>query len=99
MPAQLIAALLADGEDLYGIHRYTPNIPSVITEALYLSNAAEAALLARADVVTAEARAIADGILRWLRTSDPGSGFVPEFTDGSSSGTGGTENCRDPALT
>jgi hypothetical protein len=92
------ARLNANGEDLYGLHRYTPGIPSVITEAGYLTNASEAALFARQDVLEAQAHGIADGIVRWLTTNDPGSGFVPEFVDGSSSGTGGIDNCTDPQL-
>lgn len=86
------------GSDLYGIHRYSPNIPSVITEAGYLSNYAEAVNLARPSVQQAEAQAIADGVLRWLLTSDAGSGFTAHFIDPNSTGTGGTENCIDPPL-
>jgi N-acetylmuramoyl-L-alanine amidase len=90
--------LRSPGSDLYGIHRYTPNIPSVITEAGYLSNYSEAVNLARPSVQQAEAQAIADGVLRWLSTSDSGSGFTPHFTDPNSTGTGGTDNCTDPVL-
>ncbi len=92
------ARLKDNGENLYGIHRYTPNIPSVITEAGYLSNPSEAALFARDDVRDTEAVAIVDAIERWLNTKDVGSGYLPEFVDGGSSGTGGTDNCTDPAL-
>jgi len=38
-----------DGKDLYGILQYTPGLTSVITEAAYLSNPAEARLLADPD--------------------------------------------------
>lgn len=92
------ARLKDNGENLYGIHRYTPNIPSVITEAGYLSNASEAALFARDDARDTEAVAIVDAIERWLNTKDTGSGFLPEFVDGGSTGTGGTDNCTDPTL-
>ncbi len=92
------ARLRAPGSDLYGIHRFSPNVPSVITEAGYLSNPSEARNLARPDVQQAEAQALADGILRWLATADAGSGYTPHFIDPNSTGTGGTEGCRDPAL-
>ena len=91
--------LNGDGDDLYGIHRFTPDVPSVITEALYISHAPEAALLVRDDVRAAEARAIATGILRWLRTEDAGSSYNEPFLDSGSSGTGGFGSCTDPALT
>ncbi|MDH3706587.1 MAG: N-acetylmuramoyl-L-alanine amidase [Acidimicrobiia bacterium] len=88
----------SSGADYYGIHRYTPGIPSAITEPGYLSNPAEAALFARADVQDAHAVAIADGIQRYLTTGDPGSGYNGPFTDSSSGGTGGTGGCVDPPL-
>ena len=47
--------LNAERTDFYGIHRRTPEVTSVITEFLWLSNGAEAALLARGDVKDAEA--------------------------------------------
>lgn len=87
-----------DGADLYGIHRFTPGLPSVITEAGYLSNASEAALFTDNDVQWAHGRAIADGLVRWASTSDPGSGYLPNFVDASSSGTGGFDGCVDPRL-
>ncbi len=87
-----------DGDDLYGIHRYTPDVVSVITEALYLSNRSEAELLAQSSVQDAEAVALADGIIRFITTNDAGSRFNGAFTDAGSSGTGGTDNCTDPRL-
>ncbi len=87
-----------EGDDLYGIHRYTPGVPSVITEVGYLSNPTEAALFVDNDVQWAHGRAIAEGIARWTNTSDAGSGFNPDFVDAGSSGTGGFDGCTDPAL-
>jgi N-acetylmuramoyl-L-alanine amidase len=87
-----------DGTDLYGVLRNAPNVPSVITEALYLSNPPEARLLATTAVQDAQARAIATGIVRFLTTADPGSGFTPPFVDESTTGTGGVDGCRDPQL-
>ncbi len=96
--AGVSSRLNAAGGDFYGIHRRTPRVVSVITEFLYLSNPPEAALLARPAVQRAEARALADGIIRWFDTRDPGSGYLPDFVDTTDSGAGGFENCTDPAL-
>lgn len=87
------------GTDLYGIHRFSPEIDSVITEFMYLSNPSEAALLARQDVLDAQADAIVDGVLRWWFTNDSGTSLGRTFTDPSSSGTGGFDACVDPSLT
>ncbi len=90
--------LREDGDDLYGLHRNSGEVVSVITEALYLSNPAEAALIAQASVQQVEAQALADGLNRWLTTADAGGGYTPHFTDPTSTGTGGTEGCVDPPL-
>ncbi len=95
---KVASRIRSDGTDLYGVLRNAPNVPSVITEALYLSNPPEARLLATPQVQDAEARAIAWGIVRFLTTSDPGSGFQPPFVDESTTGTGGVDGCRDPQL-
>ena len=87
-----------EGTDFYGIHRRTPEVTSVITEFLWLSNGAEAALLARDDVKDAEATAIATGIDRWYRSTHRGSGFLSPFVDTFDSGGGGFEGCVDPPL-
>ena len=86
------------GEDLYGIHRFTPGVPSVIAEAGYLSNPSEEALFVDNDVQWAHGRAIAEALIRWDRTDDAGSGYLDDFVDDSSSGTGGFDGCTDPAL-
>jgi len=90
--------LREDGKDLYGVHRYSPELDSVITEFLYLSNASEAALMKRPDVIDAEAQSIVDGIMRWWFTDDSGTSRGRQFTDSSSTGTGGFDGCTDPAL-
>jgi N-acetylmuramoyl-L-alanine amidase len=88
-----------DGSDFYGVLRRTAGIPSVLVEAAYLSNPAEADLLARPDVQSAEAQAIADAIERWFLTDDPGSGYMePLFRGYASSGGGTFANCNDPEL-
>jgi len=85
-------------DDLYGILQYTPGIATVITEAAYLSTPAEARLLADPEVQRVEAVAIADGIERYLTTSDPGSGFNPMFSTSRKLSAGGPGGCRDPEL-
>lgn len=86
------------GTDFYGIHRRTPDVTSVITEFLWLSNGPEARLLARSAVRDAEAEALARGIDRWYRSEHRGSGFLRPFVDTFDSGGGGFEGCRDPLL-
>ncbi len=90
--------LREDGKDLYGVHRFSPELDSVITEFLYLSNSSEAQLMKRPEVIEAEAQSIVDGILRWWFTEDSGTTRGRQFTDSSSTGTGGFDNCNDPAL-
>lgn len=90
--------LNSEGADLYGLHRYTPGVVSVITEAGYLSNASEAELFVDNDFQWSHGRAIADALMRWHRTVDAGSGYLEDFVDDSSSGTGGFDGCTDPRL-
>ena len=87
-----------DGMDLYGIHRFSPEITSIITEFVYLSNAPEAALMQQPGMIEIEAQAIVDGLLRWWWTEDAGTSLGRSFTDSSSSGTGGFDGCTDPVL-
>lgn len=94
----VITRLNDEGGDFYGFHRRTPDVTSIITEFLWLSNGAEAALLARTEVRNAEAEAIAAGIDRWYRTENVGSGFLKPFVDTFDSGGGGFEGCVDPPL-
>ena len=82
--------------EFYGLLRRTPELTSVITEWMYLSNASEAALLARPDVLEAEAQAIVRGVLRFLGTNDPGSGFVANWIDDTSNPL--PSICIDPRL-
>lgn len=91
--------LREDGMDLYGVHRFSPGVESIITEFLYLSNPSEGALMRRAEVIDAEAQSIVDGLIRWWFSNDVGTTRGREFTDSSSSGTGGFDGCVDPALT
>ena len=87
-----------DGKDLYGILQYTPGMTSVITEAAYLSTRAEARLLADPDVQAAEATAVAHGIVRYLTTDDPGTGYNGTTTTSRRLSTGSPYGCTDPPL-
>jgi N-acetylmuramoyl-L-alanine amidase len=89
----------AQGDDYYGILRRTQGTPAALLEVGFISHKAEERLYARADVQRAVGQAVARGVVRFLTTADPGSGFVnpPRLADDNRSG-GGTENCQDPPL-
>ncbi|MFN2607989.1 MAG: N-acetylmuramoyl-L-alanine amidase [Acidimicrobiales bacterium] len=82
--------------DYYAILRLPSAIPTVLAELAYITNPPEADLLARPDVQAVEGDAVARGILRWLRTSDPGSGFTVPYP--RTEPAGGTVTCTDPRL-
>ncbi|MDZ7674319.1 MAG: N-acetylmuramoyl-L-alanine amidase [Acidimicrobiales bacterium] len=90
---------LNDGDDFYGILRRAQGVPSALSEAAYLSNPAEDALLKRDDVRETEATAFATAIIRFLTTEDEGSGYLPPLESPSDpGGGGGTGGCNDPPL-
>lgn len=87
------------GDDYYGILRHTQGVTSALAELAFVSNPPEAELLARPDVQQVEGDAVARGILRFLTTRDPGSGFVEPYPRTSpAGGGGGASNCDDPPL-
>lgn len=89
----------ASGGDYYGILRRSSGVPTALSEALFLSNPPEAALLAMQETQQAEAEALARAIQRFLTTDDPGSGFVDPYPRTEPAGPGGgADNCQDPAL-
>jgi N-acetylmuramoyl-L-alanine amidase len=89
----------AAGDDYYGVLRASAGVPAVISEAAFLSNPAEAALLARPDVQEAEGDALARAVARFLTTDDPGSGFVDAEPRREPAGPGGgAAGCVDPPL-
>ena len=90
--------LNSQGGDYYHMLRETAGTPSVIAELAYISDPPEADLLARPDVQRVEGEAVARGILRYLRTQDPGSGYVTPLPRPSTDNGGGSEGCVDPAL-
>ena len=86
--------------DYYAMLRMPGVVTSVLAELAFISNPAEAELLARPDVRAVEGAAVARGILRYLRTSEPGSGFTipyPRVDPPSAPGEPPTP-CVDPPL-
>jgi N-acetylmuramoyl-L-alanine amidase len=87
------------GEDFYGMLRRTKGVPAVLSEAAYLSNPAEDALLNTEAFREAEAKAITDAFVRLVTTDEPGSGYVPtKVAPTPAGGGGGTAGCVDPPL-
>ena len=95
----VVARVGATGDDYYGVLRRAKGTPAALIEGAFLSNPAEESLLQRKEVQKAEGEAISRGILRYLRSQDPGSGFLPPFTSSApAGGGGGADDCEDPAL-
>ena len=87
------------GGDYYGILRQATGVPTSLVELAFITNGPEAELLARPDVQQVEGRAVAAGILRYLNTADPGSGYTEPYTRTTPAGPGGgSAGCQDPAL-
>jgi N-acetylmuramoyl-L-alanine amidase len=89
----------AEGDDFYGILRRTQGTPTTLLEVGFISRKAEERLYAQPEVQAAVGQAVARGVLRFLTTADPGSGYVtpPQMADDNGLG-GGTEGCKDPTL-
>jgi N-acetylmuramoyl-L-alanine amidase len=87
------------GGDYYGILRRTNGITGVLSEALFLPNPKEEALLVREDVQQGEAEAITRGVRRFMLGDDAGSGFTDPYPRTEPAGPGGgTSGCEDPPL-
>ena len=84
--------------DYYAMLRLPRPVVSVLAELAFISNPPEAELLARPDVQQVEGQAVARGILRYLNTGDPGSGFVEPYPRPDPPGVGGGTPCVDPPL-
>ncbi len=96
--AGVLVVLDDEGNDAYGIVR-RPMVTSALVELAYLGNPDEAALLATDEYVEAASTAVADGIERFLTTSEPGSGFIETPRVFNPSGlTGGVGDCVNPRL-
>lgn len=91
--------LRADGGDYYGILARTAGVPAVLSEAAFISNAPEEALLADPAFQAVEAQALTDAIVRFVTSPDPGSGFVEPYPRTEPAGPGGgSQGCVDPPL-
>jgi N-acetylmuramoyl-L-alanine amidase len=87
------------GDDYYGILRRSAanGVVASLAELAFVTNPSEEALLRTDEVRRAEAKAVARGVVRFLRSEDPGSGFVvPYPRTEPAGGGGGTEGCTDP---
>jgi len=88
------------GNDYYGILRISAigGVVATLAELAFVTNPSEEVLLQRDDVRRAEANAVARGILRFLRSDDPGSGFTEPYPRTEpAGGGGGTTGCVDPS--
>ncbi len=95
----VVARIGATGDDYYGVLRRTKGTPAALIEGAFISNKPEEDLLLRKDVQKAEGEAVARGILRYLRSQDPGSGFLDPFSSPApAGGGGGSQSCEDPSL-
>jgi len=91
--------LRGDGTDYYGILHGTAGVPAVLSEAAFITNPPEEALLVDPAFQAVEAAAFTRAIVRYVTTTDPGSGFVEPYprTEPAGSG-GGAAGCVDPPL-
>jgi N-acetylmuramoyl-L-alanine amidase len=87
------------GGDYYGILRRTNGVTAALSEALFLANGREEALLVRDEVQQGEAEAITRAVRRFMLGNDPGSGFTTPYPRTEPAGPGGgTSGCVDPPL-
>lgn len=87
------------GGDYYGMLRRTNGVTAVLSEAAFLSNAEEEAILVKPEVQQGEAEAITRAVRRFMLSDDPGSGFVDPYPRTEPAGPGGgTNGCTDPPL-
>lgn len=73
--AGVLEVLNTRGSDAYGMLR-SPETVSVLAELGYISNRPEAELFTTSEYVTVAAQAVANAIIAYLETNDPGSGFI-----------------------
>ncbi len=86
--------------DYYAMLRQPGKVVSVLAELAFITNQPESLLLARPEVQKVEGEAVARGIVRYLTTTDPGSGFVEPYPriDPPSTGSATPRPCHDPQL-
>jgi N-acetylmuramoyl-L-alanine amidase len=66
----------SNGDDWYAMVRQPKGVAAALAELAFISNPAEADLLADPEVQRVEGEAVARGIIRFLTTADVGSGYV-----------------------
>ena len=89
----------ADGGDYYGILSRSAGLTTVLSEAAFISNPPEEALLVDPAFQAVEAGAFTRAIVRYVTTADPGSGFVEPYPRTQPAGSGGgASGCVDPPL-
>ncbi len=87
------------GGDYYGILHRSAGVPAVLSEAAFISNAAEERLLADPAFQRVEAGALTEAIVRFATTDDPGTGYVEPYPRTQPAGPGGgASGCEDPPL-
>ncbi len=85
-----------DGEDFLGVLRNTQGVPAVLAEFLYVTNPIEEALLADPEFLDAEAFILAQSIVEFLTTNNPGDGHVrDQFGDQNIGGGGRPSDCNE----
>jgi N-acetylmuramoyl-L-alanine amidase len=88
-----------DGGDYYGILRRSAGVPAVLSEAAFITNPAEEALLADPAFQRVEAAALTRAIVRFATTDDQGTGYVTPYPRTEPAGPGGgSQGCVDPPL-
>lgn len=97
----------ANGDDWYAMVNQPRGVVATLAELAFISNPAEADLLADPEVQRIEGEAVARGIIRFLTTADAGSGYIegkqmpPRPRPGgprTGGGGGGWDDCDDPTL-
>lgn len=96
--AGVLSVLDSKGQNAYGIIRY-PATPTALAELSYISNPEEALLQHSVEYRQTAAQAVANAIVRYLTTPDPGTGFVGRSrTFNPQAETGSPDGCVDPPL-
>lgn len=95
--AGVLRVLNSRGVDAYGMMR-RPATPTALVELAYLNNPAEEALLATDAYVDVAGAAVADAIVRWLTTDDPGTGYIDEPRVFDPAFAPGADVCTEPLL-
>jgi len=85
-----------DGRDYYGLLRRS-HVPFVISESLYISSPHEASLVARPEVRTGLANALANAVVEFTTGRGQGSGWVKPYPRPADPSTRDDHVCTDPS--